>query len=202
MTRTITVDATGTCETVPELASVDIDARDEGETAAAACAGARNRAEMIRTSIQAVPDDRIRTVDFQIRDTAEAFDSTTDAAFVARERLTVDCKPEAVEAVISETTDASGTVREVHFTLQSDVEQRLEDEALGKAMERARQKAEQLVAPESLTLGDVIEVTTKNTEWGMDSLVDEALAMHSDTVVDPSPVTVSETIEVSFEITE
>ena len=66
MTRTITVEATGTCKTVPELASVDIDARDEGETAAAACAGARSRAEMIRTSIQAVPDDRIRTVDFAL----------------------------------------------------------------------------------------------------------------------------------------
>lgn len=200
MTQTITVDATGTCEALPELASIKIDAKGDGETASAACEAARDRAKMIRMSTRAVPEDRIRSVDFQIEDTSDAFDSTTDSAFAAQERLKIDCAPETVESVVAETTEAGGTIREVQFALHSDVEQRLVDQALSKAMERARQKAEQLVAPESLTLGDVIEVITKETEWGMDSLVDEALAMHSDTVVEPSPATVSETVEVSFEI--
>lgn len=202
MTQTITVDATGTCDTVPELASVKIDAKGDGETASAACEAARDRVEMIRMAMSVAPDDRIRTVDFKIEDTSKSFDSATDAAFAARERLKIDCTPEIVETVVIETTEAGGTIHEVQFNLHSDVRRRLEDKALENAMTRARERAEQLAAPESLTVGDVVEVTTKETEWGMDSLVDEALAMHSDTIVEPSPATVSETVEASFEIKE
>lgn len=202
MAQTITVDATGTCDAVPELASVVVYAKGDGETAAAACEAARDRAEMIRMSTTAVPDERIRTVDFQVEDTRESFESTTDAAFAAREQLKIDCTPETVESIVSETTEAGGTIQEVQFKLHSDVKERLENEALENAMTRARERAEQLAAPESLTVGDVIEVTTKKKEWRMDSLVDEALSMHSDTVVEPSPATASETVEVSFEIKE
>lgn len=157
---------------------------------------------MIRTSIQTVPDDRIRTVDFRIEDTSKSFDSTTDATFVAWERLKIDCTSETVNLVVAETTEAGGTIREIQFTLHSNVEQRLEDEALKNAMIRARERAEQLAAPESITIGDVIEVTTKETDWGMDSLVDEALATDPDIIIKPSPTTVSETVNVTFEITE
>lgn len=79
--RTITTDATGRREATPELATVEVTAIGEGESAAVARATARDRSSTIRELVTTVSDDQIQTVNLQVEDTFEMFDPNTDAQY-------------------------------------------------------------------------------------------------------------------------
>lgn len=202
MPRTITTDATGSRETVPELATVDVAVTGEGETATAARERARDRAVTLRASLteQTVDADRVRRVDLRVEATDDLFEPVTDAAYQATERLEADCVPETAEAVVVAATDAGGTVRHVEFHLHESVRRRLQDEALEAATERAREKAERIAAAEGLTVAGVRELTTREASTGMNSIVDEALAQGDDANVHPEPVTVSAAVEAVYDL--
>jgi hypothetical protein len=48
----------------------------------------------------------------------------------------------------------------------------------------------------------VQDVATNDVSTGMESIVDEALGSGSDTDFHPEPITVSESVEVTYELTE
>ena len=202
MTRTVQVDATGQAEALPELASIKVAASETGETTAAAYANAKDQAAAIRSSVTSIDEDQVRTVDFTVEDPADFYECNTDAPFEATERLEIDCTPDAVEEIVVDVTDAGGMVREVNFKPRKSVARQLEEEALTGAMQRAREKAESIASTECLGVGDILDVTEKRDELGMDSLVDEALEMNPGTAIQPSLITVSETVEVTFELTD
>jgi len=64
--RSITVDAVGRYEAVPDLATIEAFAIGEGESASDARAIAKDRASTIRESITDISTDQIRTVDLQV----------------------------------------------------------------------------------------------------------------------------------------
>jgi uncharacterized protein YggE len=200
--RTITTSATAQRTETPNLATVEVTAIGEGDSVVAAQTTARDRTTTIRKSVNAVPADQIQTVDLQIEDTDEMFDLVTDAAYQATERLHIDCVPETAEEVVVEVTDANGTIPNVQFYLHEDVHRRLQNEALTAAMERSREKANLIAATEGLDVAGVQDVATKDASTGMESIVDEALASGSDTDLHPEPITVSESVEVTYELTE
>jgi len=200
--RTITTSATAQRTETPDLATVEVTAIGEGDSVVAAQTTARDRTTTIRKSVNAVPADQIQTVDLQIEDTDEMFDFVTDAAYQATERLHIDCVPETAEEVVIEVTDASGTIPNVQFYLHEDVHWQLQNEALTAAMERSREKANLIAATEGLDVAGVQDVATKDASTGMESIVDEALASGSDTDLHPEPNTVSESVEVTYELTE
>jgi len=201
-TRTITTTATARREKIPDLATVEVTAIGEGDSAAVARATARDRAMVIRESVTVVSTDQIQTVDLQIENTDDMFDPATDAAYQATERLHIDCVPETAEEVVVEVTDAGGTVRSVQFYLHEDVHRQLQNEALTAAMERAYEKAEQIVATEGFDVAGVQDVITKDVDTGIENIVDEALASEFDTDLCPNSITVSESVEVTYELTE
>lgn len=200
--RTITADATGRREARPDLATVDVTTIGEGESAAGARAMVRDRTAAVRESLSDVPVDRIRTGESRVQDTSETFDPVTDAQYQAKERLHVDCGPEAAETVVEAVIDAGGTVRSVEFGLHGSVYRRLQNEALAAAMERAREKADRIAAVEGLPVGEVRDVTTEDASTGMERIVDEALGSNPEVDVNPAPVSVSEAVEVVYELTE
>lgn len=200
--RTITTDATARRERDPELATVDAKATGEGEEAATARALARDRAATIRESVAAVPADRIQTVEMEVRETTDLFGEDSDAAYRATERFEIACVPETAEAVVVDVTDAGGTVQSVEFHVHDEVRRQLQDEALAAAMERARAKATQIAAAEGLAVAEVQSVTTREISTGMDSIVDDALSGPADDDFSPTPVSVSEGVEVVYELTE
>lgn len=181
---------------------IKVAASGTGETTAAAYANAKDRAAAIRSSVTSIDEEQVRTVDFTVEDPADFYECNTDAPFEATERLEIDCTPDAVEGVVIDVTDAGGMVREVNFSADKSVARQLEKEALIEATQRAREKAESIASTEDLEVGDVLDVTEKRDGLGMDSLVDEALEMNRGTVIQPSPITVSETVEVVFELTD
>ncbi|WP_132057009.1 SIMPL domain-containing protein [Halorussus amylolyticus] len=89
--RTITTDATGRSERSPELATVGVQAIGEGDSAAAAREGARDRAATVRESLAEVsPSERIDTVELRVEDSTQAFDPDTDAPYRAIEMRNSD----------------------------------------------------------------------------------------------------------------
>lgn len=198
----ITTEAVARRETLPDLARVEVTAVGEGENTRDALALASDRASTIRESVTTVSNEQIRTVDIQVEDSSEAFVTPeTDAQYVGKERLIIECIPDTAEAVVMEVTDAGGTVQTVDFYLHEDVRRRLQNEALSAAMERAREKAERMAAAEGLIISEVREATTSEASSGMQSIVDEALERGHETNLAPTPVTVTESVEVVYELT-
>lgn len=200
--RTVTVDAVGRCEAVPDLATVEAFAIGEGDSASDARAIAKDRASTLRESITDVSRDQIRTVDLQVQDTDEMFDPVTDAPFQATERLHIDCLPENAESVVVDVTNAGGQIQTVQFQLHEDKRRELQDKAIHSAMERARGKAEQMAAAEGLAVAEMQEAATTDVSTGFESIVDEALASSPDTDLRPAPITVSEGVKAVYELSE
>lgn len=200
--RTVTTDAIARCEEVPDLAIVEAIAIGEGESAGDARAIAKDRASTLRESITDVSAGQVRTVDLQVQDTDEMFDPVTDAPFQATERLHIDCLPENAESVVVDVTNAGGQIQTVQFHLHEDKHQELQNKAIRSAMERAREKAEQIASAEGLALAEIQDATSKEVSTGFESIVDEALASSSDMDLHPAPITVSEGVEVVYELAE
>ncbi len=198
--RTITIDATGRQEAAPDLATVTVTAIAGGGSAAAAHRATRDRASTVRESVTAVPADRIRTVDLDVQETDELFESETDEQFQATERLHIDCVPETAADIVVDVVDAGGTVQSVQFELHPERHRECQDAALSAAMDRARHKAERIAAAEGLSVGDVQTVTAGELETGMGTLVDEALAAHSTSDMQPTPIAVTEDVKVVYEL--
>jgi len=200
--RTITTDAIARCEAAPDLATVEATALGEGDSTEDARAIAKDRASTLRESITDVSAGQVRTVDLQVQDTNEMFDPVTEGPFQATERLHIDCLPETAESVVVDVATAGGQVRSVQFHLHEDKHRELQNEAIGSAMERAREKAEQIASAEGLALGEIREATIKEVHTGFDGIVDEALAQSADMNLHPDPITVSEGVEVVYELAE
>lgn len=198
--RTITVEATARRDAAPELARVEVTVTGAADEATDARALARDRAATVRDSVTPVSADRIRTVDIQIEDATEAFGPDIEAQYQATERLHVECVPETAETVVVDVTDAGGTVQTVQFQIHDSVREQLQDDALAAAMERTREKASRLAAVEGLVVSDVQNITTRDANAGMDSIVEEALERSPDTGLSPATVGVSERVEVVYEL--
>jgi len=200
--KTVTVHTVGRSEAVPDLATVEPFAIGESEFTNDARAAAKDRATTLRESITDVSTDQIRTVDLQVQDTDEMFDPVTDAPFQATERLHIDCISESAESVVIDVTNAGGRIQNVQFQLHEDKRRELQNNAVSSEMERAREKAGQMAAVEDLAVAEVREATTKEVSTRFDNIVDEALASSSDTDLHPVPITVSEGVEVVYELSE
>lgn len=200
--RTITVEAVGQCEATRKLATVEASIISDGESASDARAMVKDRVATLRESITNASTEQLKTVDIQVLDTDEMFEPVTDASFQATERINVNCVPETVESVVIDIINAGGQIQSVRFQIHEAKHQELQNEALSSAMERARKKAEQIAAVESVTVAKIQQATMKDVSTGFESIVDEALASNSGTNLHPTPVTISEGVEVVYEISE
>ena len=144
--------------------------------------------------------ERVRTVRAEVEHRERLFEYDDDPAYRAIERLAVDCRTAAAGAVVSAALDTGATVPTVQFSLSAETRQRLREDALDAAMDRARRRAERLAAAEELELGAVVSVTEADADSGMDGLVDAALTAGSDDDFSPDPVTVSASVEVVYEL--
>ena len=195
--RTVTTTASATRAAAPDSATVAVTALGEGASAARARERARNRAAAIQTAIEAVAEVTIETVDHRVTNSAAAFEPETDAAFRAIEECHVRCEPAAVAAVVVEATDGGGGIDHVEFALTDTTRAELGDAAMTAAVDRAREKAEQLAAAEGLAVGAAQTITTQPARPGGEA-VDNA--WESDPAVHPAPISVTERVEVAYEL--
>lgn len=196
--RSVTTTATATRAATPDNATVAVTALGEGASAARARERAQNRAAAVRTAIEAVAEVAIETVDHRVTNSAAAFEPETDAAFRAVEECHVRCEPAAAATVVIEATDGGGGIDHVQFGLTDKTRAELQDVAMTAAVERARRKAEQLAAAEGLAVGEAQAITTQPDYPGGDPVVDDA--WESDPAVHPAPISVTERVEVEYEL--
>ncbi len=200
--RRITVDAAGSAEHQPDAATVELRVRGEGDSASDARTDAREQSNVVRNRLEDRPTDQIRAVNVEVTSTESMFEPDTDAPYQATAELHVDCAPDTAEAVAVDATDAGASVRNVGFWLAPETHESVTDEALTAAMERAREKAERLAAAEGLAVAEVRDVTTVEVSTEFGGIVDEALEWSEETNLHPAPITVSEGVEVGYELTE
>ena len=191
--RTVTTTASATRAAAPDSATVAVTALGEGASAARARDRARNRAATIRTAIEATAEVTVETVDHRVTNSAATFEPETDAAFRAVEECHVRCEPAAVDTVVVEVTDSGGGVDHVQFALTDAARAELQEEAMTAAVDRARQKADRLAAAE----GPAQTITTKPARPGGEPVDD---AWESDPTVHPAPISVTERVEVAYEL--
>ena len=202
--RTITADASAERSATPDLSRVGLSVTGDGTTAAAARRNASDRAATVRDHVaDAVAEGRIRTTSVEVDETDDLFEAGTDLPYCGTERLSVDCTPNTVEAVVVAATDAGATVPTVEHSLHEERRRSLQDEALAVATERAREKAARIAAVEGLTVGSVRSVRTREVNGGMESLVDEALSgWPPSQSLRPGPISVSVSVEATYGLAE
>ena len=198
MTGTVTATASATRAAAPDSATVAVTALGEAASAARARKRARNRAATVRTAIEATVEVGIETVDHRVTNSAATFEPETDAAFRAVEELHVRCEPDAVATVVVEATDGGGGVDHVQFALTDTTRADLQAEAMTAAVDRARRKADRLAAADGLAVGTARSITTQPARPGNEPVDD---AWESDPSVHPAPISVTERVEVEYELT-
>lgn len=199
---TITADGRAQFEGTPDLAVTEAVAIRNGESASEARALVSDQVAALRDSVSRTATEEVQTVTAQIQDTEEMWDPATDAPFQARERLRISCQPDHIESVVTEVLDAGGQIEHVEFQLGDERLRSLQNEAIESAMKRAREKAEQIAAVEGYTVTGVQSVSTNDGNVGFDSIVDDALDSAADTDLNPAPITVSQGVQVIYEITD
>ncbi|WP_165857837.1 SIMPL domain-containing protein [Halonotius pteroides] len=198
MTGTVTATASATRAAAPDSATVAVTALGEAASAARARKRARNRAATVRTAIEATVEVGIETVDHRVTNSAVTFEPETDAAFRAVEEFHVRCEPDAVATVVVEATDGGGGVDHVQFALTDTARADLQAEAMTAAVDRARRKADRLAAADGLAVGAARSITTQPARPGNEPVDD---AWESDPSVHPAPISVTERVEVEYELT-
>ena len=199
--KSITVEAVGRCESVPDVAMIEAFAIGEGESATDARAIAKDQVSTIQESLPDISTDQIRTVEIQVQDADKMFDPATDAPFQATERFQIDCRPKNAETVVVDITAAGGQIQTVQFQLHADTRRELQNKAINSAMQRAREKADQMAAAEGLTVAELQNAVTKDVDAGFENMAEELLASSPDMNLYPAPLTVSEGVEVVYELT-
>jgi len=196
--RTVTTTASATRTAAPDSATVAVTALGEGASAAHARERAQTRAATVRRAIEAVAEVTSETVDHRVTNAGASFEPETDAAFRAVEEFHVRCEPAAAATIVVEATDAGGTIDSVQYALTEGTRDAVQDDALAAAVRRARRKAEQVATTEGLAVGEAQTVTTKPEYPGGDPVVDDA--WESDPAVHPAPISVTERVEVAYEL--
>jgi uncharacterized protein YggE len=121
-----------------------------------------------------------------------------DARYQSTEKLHIACAAETAEEVVMEVSDAGGRVQTIDFYLHEDINQQLREEALVEATEQARRKADRIAATEGLTVSEIEKINTCEESSGMENIVDTALECYEADNFYPAPVTVSESVTVTY----
>jgi uncharacterized protein YggE len=128
------------------------------------------------------------------------FGPETEADFRAQETLKIECPPDTVETTASEIAAAGGTVQGVEFKLHPATHQRLEDEVVQTALERAREQAERIAETEQVAISELKSVTTSDATRGTTTIADELLTDVETSGSTMNPVEVSKRVEVVYNV--
>ena len=207
--RTIDVAASGTAETQPDKAVVRL-------SVVATADDPRTARERVAENVSAmtdaladrgIEDDQIRTVDYDLRErrhprTPEKRDA--DPAYRARHGLVVEVDDvDATGGVIDAAVDnGAANVHDVRFTLSEATERELRAQALQEAMENARAQADTAAAAADLAVTGVHAVSTGEVRRPRRPVAHEAAGDAGGTDIRSGPVTVTVSVEVTYDATE
>ena len=198
----IAVDGSGSAETAPDRASVDVavtatgdeteEVRDELASDAAALEDALDE-----------EDVEYETAHYQIR---EPFRDERDYGYEGAHAFDVTVEdPDDVGSIIDLATGVGAEVGNIQMTLSAETREELRDEAIEDAMDDARSQADTIAATSDLTVTDVIKVDASQQRFSpvayeMADDVDDAEDAPP-TEIETDDVSVSYTVDVVFDVT-
>lgn len=198
--HTITTQATATVQTAPDTAFIECCVFGDADSVEAARASLQDREQTIRESLPDSVED-IRIGEFTLEETSDLFAYEGDAQFRAKKCLYVECVPSDGVEVGEIVLDTGGTVESIRFTVSTSDRETMEDEALEKALDRSRAKAERLASHEDLSISGVNSITTGDDSGGLGSdLVDDALSNIDDNDFAVQPITVEQAVQVTYRL--
>jgi len=211
-TRTIQVAATGSTETQPDkaLVRVSVEATADDPTTA------RNRLAANVSTMEAaladagIDESGIRTTDFDLRERRDRRPPERDGKgepdpeYWASHQFVIEVEDvDRVGTVVDVAIDNGATnVDDVRFTLSDETRQELRTEALETAMSDARQQAETIASSADLTITGVYSASTTDVHVPTRRVAMEAAADGGGTSFNSGPVSVTATVEVTYNATD
>lgn len=196
-TTTVSASGTGTVEAAPDRVVVRIASTARADSPAAAVAALDRNVSRFRTALREanVSDDAVRTESFDL------FDQRTPngTEFVARQSFVVTLNDTTAAGRIIDVAVENGAteVFGVAFTLSEETRRELRAEAIDEAVTRAREDAGAAARSAGLTITGVRSISVGS--GGVGPFIERTA--DAGTQIDPSPVTVSATVDVTYNAT-
>jgi hypothetical protein len=198
-TATITVTGSGAVEAQPDRALVSVSVTATGENASVAAQRLAANVSQLRAALtESNLTDSVQTTSYRVgeRRIGDRGETTT----VARQSFEIGVPNTSdVGAVIDLAVDAGATeIGGVEFTLSEERREELRRTAIERAVDDAREQAEAVAASTELRITGIESVSV-----GGGGFVGVRLeTANADTVVEPSPVTVSVSVQITYDATE
>lgn len=194
---TVTVSATGTAAAQPDQAVVYVAVTAEAPTAGEATTRVANNVSRLRDSLdsETLSVMAVETVDYQVgEETGE-----NETTYVARHAFAVttdepNLAGDVIDVAVNAGADEVGGVR---FQLSEDRRQEVRADAIDAAVTDAQVQAEALSNSTGLTLGEIQSISTGGGPGAPPTLE----AADAGTQIDASPVSVSVTVQVTYNAT-
>jgi uncharacterized protein YggE len=206
--KSVSVSATGEIEAQPDQAVVRVAVTATGNDSTAVREELASETESLRSALQdyGLAQDAIRTAHYDIRqEPRERRQSGERAPYRGYHvlELTVQDTSAAGEVVDVAVDNGADRVDGVSFTLSDEKREELHNEALTKAMENARNRADTLAAAGDISVTGVHTILSSDTRH-YDYRVEMASttgASASSTTIDSGPVTVTANVRVTYNAT-
>jgi hypothetical protein len=196
-TKVVTTIGHGTISTVPDVATVSFGVRSEGATAADTLARNSDAMQRIVAALRAAGGERIQTQQVSLYPQTDENGKTT--GFVAQNtvaaRSAIATAGKLVDAAVgagANTVDGPSLERSDRDALYRD--------ALAKALEDARAKAEALARAGGFGVGAVASVDEQGADAGPFYERGAFAAQKADTSIEPGRQDIDATVSVAFEI--
>ena len=208
--ESISVAATGSVTADPDQAVVHVAARSTTDSASAARRQVAENVSALRDALAdaGVPEKRVTTEHYDIRQTRESRESTARTEYRAVHALAVEVDDVSRVGEIIRTAVENGAsdVQHVEYTLSEDRRDELRDRALTRATSNAREDADVLSSNANLSIVGVESASTGGANVRPYRAELTAAAAANDgggaTRIDSGPVTVTANVEVTYEATD
>ena len=210
-TQTITTAAVGRASAPPDQVGLQFSASALEPDVTGARRAVAEQATRLRQVLDetGIPDDRIRTERFRIRqrppDRGEQPDQDAQP-YHATETISVTLLDlDRLGEILSAAVDQAGVeIDEVGFTFRTETQRALQREAIADAVETARKKATAAAAAENMAVGEVRSIVTDDGSRPRRTSSGQQLAM--DTAesgsLESGPIDIQVRVEVEYELND
>lgn len=217
----IRVSSSGSIDTTPDMAVLNIGIRQTADTPSQARTMTAKRASNTREALSNLEMvENIRTTRFTIREQRKErpvirehgkeesipkkephAPQNQDTSYIAEHTLEVKINNiNEVGTVIDEAINNGATnIDDVRFTLSEQKQDRVKNKALREAMDRARSRADTIASSAGISISGVKSVDA-SSNFGVAVRQFEAAGGSADTTIEPGPVDVNAQVTVTYNI--
>lgn len=206
--RTVTVGGTGEVDAAPNTAVVRLSVTAQGEDAAAVSQELASGAQQLRSTLTefGLGEDRVQTDGYSVYEDPGSRENPNRTVYRGEQSFSVTLDDvDSVGALIDAAVGGGADdVSGVQYTLSDQRRSELRDEAITTAIDEARSEAAVVGSASNLTVGQVRHASTQSEGVQPYRVAESDLAMDSGgggTNIDPRDVTVTATVEVTFDAT-